>query len=120
MTAIERAECVRHCKWVDEVIEDAPWIVTQEFIDKHEIDYVAHDDLPYASDEHDDVFKYVKENGYFLATKRTDGISTSDLITRIVKDYEEYVRRNLKRGIPANELNVGFLKVWNCLVIVGI
>ncbi|KAK9100936.1 hypothetical protein Scep_024366 [Stephania cephalantha] len=31
--------------WVDEVIPDAPWVVTQEFIDKHKIDYVAHDSL---------------------------------------------------------------------------
>ncbi len=31
MTAKERAECVRHCKWVDEVIEEAPWIITKTF-----------------------------------------------------------------------------------------
>lgn len=112
MTAAERAECVRHCKWVDEVIvEDVPWIVTQEFIDKHQIDFVAHDDLPYPTKEgKDDVFKYVKDHGYFLATGRTEGISTSELITRIIKDYDEYVRRNLKRGISANELGVSFLK----------
>jgi choline-phosphate cytidylyltransferase len=34
-------------RWVDEVIPDAPWVLTQEFIDKHQIDYVAHDALPY-------------------------------------------------------------------------
>lgn len=34
------------CRWVDEVIPDAPWVITQEFIDKHDIDYVAHDSLP--------------------------------------------------------------------------
>lgn len=33
-------------RWVDEVIPDAPWVITQEFIDKHKIDYVAHDSLP--------------------------------------------------------------------------
>lgn len=31
----ERAESLRHCKWVDEVIENAPWIVNQEFLDLH-------------------------------------------------------------------------------------
>lgn len=34
------------CRWVDEVIPDAPWVITQEFLDKHQIDYVAHDSLP--------------------------------------------------------------------------
>ncbi|KAF0493536.1 choline-phosphate cytidylyltransferase [Gigaspora margarita] len=106
----ERAESLRHCKWVDEVIEHAPWIVDQEFLDKHNIDYVAHDDLPYASGDTDDVYAFVKEQGRFLPTQRTDGISTSDIITRIVRDYDQYVRRNLERGVSPKELNIGFLK----------
>lgn len=28
LSARERAESVRHCKWVDEVIEDCPWVST--------------------------------------------------------------------------------------------
>jgi choline-phosphate cytidylyltransferase len=34
----ERVESVRHCRWVDEVVPHAPWIVGQEFIDKHQVD----------------------------------------------------------------------------------
>ncbi len=59
----ERAETVRHCKWVDEVIEDCPWIVTPEFLEEKKIDYVAHDDLPYGADEGDDIYKPIKEAG---------------------------------------------------------
>lgn len=33
-------------RWVDEVIPDAPWVISQEFIDKHNIEFVAHDSLP--------------------------------------------------------------------------
>ncbi|KAI7823927.1 hypothetical protein BX661DRAFT_185948 [Kickxella alabastrina] len=106
----ERYESMRHCRWVDEVIPDAPWIVTQDFLDLHEIDYVCHDDLPYASAESDDVYAFVKAQGRFLPTQRTDGVSTSDLITRIVRDYDKYLRRNLERGMSPKELNVGFLK----------
>jgi len=106
----ERAESVRHCKWVDEVIEHAPWVVDQEFLDRHQIDYVAHDDIHYASGDDEDVYAFAKRAGKFLPTRRTDGISTSDIITRIVRDYDAYVRRNLERGVSRKELNVGFLR----------
>ncbi|KAG0366601.1 hypothetical protein BC939DRAFT_470890 [Gamsiella multidivaricata] len=110
MTDKERYESVRHCKWVDEVIEGAPWVVDQAFLDKHQIDYVAHDDIPYKSVDSDDVYAFVKNQGSFLPTQRTDGVSTSDLITRIVKDYDQYLRRNLERGVTAKELGIGFFK----------
>ncbi|KAJ1963346.1 choline-phosphate cytidylyltransferase [Dipsacomyces acuminosporus] len=110
LTETERYESMRHCRWVDEVINDAPWIVTQEFLDEHKIDYVCHDDLPYASAESDDVYSFVKAQGRFLPTQRTDGVSTSDLITRIVRDYDKYLRRNLERGMSPKELNISFLK----------
>jgi glycerol-3-phosphate cytidylyltransferase-like family protein len=111
MTASERYEAVRHCKWVDQVIEDAPWIVTQCFLDTHNIDYVAHDAEPYQSTESGDVYAFVKSQGKFLPTCRTEGVSTSDLITRIVRDYDLFIRRNLDRGSTAKELNISSLKV---------
>ncbi|MFS7962434.1 putative choline-phosphate cytidylyltransferase [Helianthus anomalus] len=112
MTDQERYESLRHCKWVDEVIPDAPWVLTQEFMDKHKIDYVAHDSLPYAdaSGAANDVYEFVKSIGRFKETKRTDGISTSDIIMRIIKDYNEYVMRNLDRGYSRKDLGVSYVK----------
>ncbi|KAI5927213.1 hypothetical protein F4810DRAFT_350579 [Camillea tinctor] len=106
----ERAETVRHCKWVDEVVENCPWIVTPEFLDKHQIDYVAHDDIPYGADEGDDIYAPIKREGKFLVTQRTEGVSTTGIITKIVRDYEKYIARQLKRGTSRQELNVSWLK----------
>ncbi|CAN1259955.1 Choline-phosphate cytidylyltransferase 1 [Linum perenne] len=113
MTEAERYESLRHCKWVDEVITDAPWVINQEFLDKHKIDYVAHDALPYAdaSGAGKDVYEFVKKVGRFKETKRTDGISTSDIIMRILKDYNQYVTRNLDRGYTRKELGEKRLRV---------
>lgn len=110
MNETERAESLRHCTWVDEVVENAPWIIDQDFLVKHEIDYVAHDAIPYISAGVDDVYAFVKNAGRFIPTNRTEGVSTSELITRIVRDYDAYVRRNLERGVSAKELNISFLK----------
>ncbi|CAM6036040.1 unnamed protein product [Sphagnum compactum] len=120
MNEAERYESLRHCKWVDEVIEDAPWTITQEFLDKHQIDYVAHDAIPYVDANGKDVYEFVKAAGRFKETKRTEGVSTSDLIMRIVKDYNQYVMRNLARGYTRKQLGVSYVKEKQLRVNMGI
>ena len=85
-------ESLRHCKWVDEVVTDAPWVITPEFIEEHQvslvgrgprsraltpvqIDFVCHDALPYADASgaaaSGDVYAEIKKMGKFVETKRT-------------------------------------------------
>lgn len=116
MSESERYEALRHCRYVDEVITDAPWSLGSDFLEKHQIDFVAHDDLPYVSANSDDVYKHIKAAGMFCATQRTEGISTSDVITRIVKDYDMYIRRNLARGYSAKDLNISFYREKKMIV----
>lgn len=110
MTEQERYEGVRQCRFVDEVIEDAPWILNIEFLREHKIDLVAHDEAPYPHLGMDDLYKFVKERGMFVPTKRARKISTTALITRLIKNYDQFLRRQLRRGIDYKDLNISFMK----------
>lgn len=104
MSSAERYESVRNCRWVDEVVEDAPWVIDQAFLDLHEVDYVAHDEAPYegSSPGQSDIYRFCKDQGRFLPTRRTDGVSTSELLQRIVEGYRggDYDKKLIKIGHP--------------------
>jgi cytidyltransferase-like protein len=110
MNETERYESVRQCKFVDEVIEDAPWTLDMEYLKKHKIDLVAHDEAPYPTPNSTDCYTFVKKIGMFLPTKRATKISTTKIITGIIKNYDIYLRRQLLRGISYKELNISFFK----------
>mmetsp|Transcript_104577 Transcript_104577/g.127736 ORF Transcript_104577/g.127736 Transcript_104577/m.127736 type:complete len:219 (-) Transcript_104577:43-699(-) len=102
----ERSESISHCKWVDEVICPCPWFITNEFLIKHNIDYVAHDGLLYDDGTGNDVYAFVKNQGKFIATQRTKGISTSMILNRILIRRNDYIKRNLKRGESRHDIGV--------------
>ena len=95
----------------------ADYNLETEFLFFFQIDFVAHDDLPYGGNGHADIYKPLKDRGMFVATQRTEGVSTSDIIARIVRDYDMYVRRNLERGYTFKDMNVGFIKVCVCVCV---
>lgn len=53
----------------------------------------------------------MKKAGKFRETQRTEGISTSDIILRIVRNYNDFVLRNLSRGYSRKELGLSLVRV---------
>ena len=37
MNESERYEALRHCRYVDEIVRDAPWVLDVEFLSKHRV-----------------------------------------------------------------------------------
>ena len=78
----ERRETIEACKYVDKVIVNAPMPITEEFIDKYNIDYVCHgDDMNKESLEY--WYSVPIKLNKFILTKYTKSISTTDIINRI-------------------------------------
>ena len=89
-----------------------PWKTTPEWARKLGIHYMAHDDIPYTmgADATNDVYYDMKKAGMWRTTQRTEGVSTSDVVLRIVKDYDMYVERNLKRDYTPSDLGISHFK----------
>ncbi|XP_062523256.1 ethanolamine-phosphate cytidylyltransferase-like [Corticium candelabrum] len=84
MTDEERYKMVRSVKWVDEVIEDAPYITYVSTLDKYKCDFCVHGDDISTSSDGTDSYAEVKNADRFKECRRTTGISTTDIVGRLL------------------------------------
>lgn len=99
MTEEERFVAVSACKWVDEVVRDVPYVMNPEYLEmifeKYDIDYVVHGDDPCLLPDGTDVFAAAKASGRFRTISRTEGVSTTDIVGRMLlmtKDHFHHSR----------------------------
>ncbi|KAJ6827948.1 ethanolamine-phosphate cytidylyltransferase [Iris pallida] len=84
----ERMIMVGAVKWVDEVIPDAPYAITEEFMNKlfneYDIDYIIHGDDPCLLPDGTDAYALAKKAGRYKQIKRTEGVSSTDIVGRML------------------------------------
>ncbi|KAK4268353.1 hypothetical protein QN277_025022 [Acacia crassicarpa] len=84
----ERLIMVNAVKWVDEVITDAPYAITEEFMkklfDEYKIDYIIHGDDPCVLPDGTDAYVLAKRAGRYKQIKRTEGVSSTDIVGRML------------------------------------
>jgi len=80
---IERAELVRHCRWVDEVLRDVPWELTPKFLDEKCIDFVLIDEGTSVDPTCDKVrvkgYDELKKHGKIIKSRRTNGLVSQQI-----------------------------------------
>jgi glycerol-3-phosphate cytidylyltransferase len=82
MTMRERVQVIAACRFVDEVIADAPLVVTREWIDEYDLDLVVHgDDL----DEESLGMRYgiPRDLGILQLVDYANGVSTTEIMDRV-------------------------------------
>jgi len=88
MNDAQRLTMVQSCKFVDQVVPNCPYVMNKEYldyiIDEFKIDYVIHGDDPCIVDGKD-VYATAKAAGKYQSIPRTEGVSTTDLVGRILR-----------------------------------
>lgn len=88
MSDDERLAAVRAVKWVDRIVPNVPYVFSEEFlvqlISENGIDIIVHGDDPCVDANGDDAYKVVKEQGRFRTIKRTEGVSSTNIVSRML------------------------------------
>ncbi|XP_067164702.1 NAD-dependent protein deacetylase sirtuin-7 isoform X2 [Apteryx mantelli] len=83
-TQEERYKMVQAIKWVDEIAPGAPYVTTLETLDKYNCDFCVHGDDITLTIDGKDTYEEVKTAGRYRECKRTQGVSTTDLVGRML------------------------------------
>lgn len=110
LTDAERQGAVKACRFVDEIIPASPYVMTAEYIEElvksHRINYIVHGDDPCFVNGVD-VFETAKKAGMFKSIPRTEGISTTDIVGRLLmltSDHHTSITETSPTSAPASPL----------------
>ena len=81
-----RYEIIKNIKYVNEIVEQAPLIITDDFMNKHKIDLVVHGfSNQEDKNKQSDFFEYPISINKFQEIEYCDKISTTEIINKIKK-----------------------------------
>lgn len=110
MTDEERILAVEAVKWVDEVVPNVPYVMSLDYIEeltkKYNIDIFVHGDDPCFDAQGNDVYGHVKAQGKFRTVKRTEGVSSTELVGRMLlltRDHHQGPLADLSDESPQEE-----------------
>lgn len=107
MTEEERYKAVAACKWVDEVAKGAPYTTSLKVMDEYECDFCVHGDDIVVGADGKDTYEEVKKCGRFKVVPRTEGVSTTQLVNRMLAmttDHHKKEDENELYGVKKDEM----------------
>lgn len=91
------------CRWATCPIPNAPYVTSLPWISHYGAQYVVHGDDITSDADGNDCYRFVKEAGRFKIVKRTPGISTTDLVGRMLLCTKTHFIKNLDAVLEGQE-----------------
>ncbi|KAF8250682.1 Nucleotidylyl transferase [Wilcoxina mikolae CBS 423.85] len=103
MNLDERVLAVSACRWANLPVPTAPYVTDPEWMDRYGCRYVVHGDDVTTDASGEDCYRIVKSAGRFKIVKRTPGISTTDLVGRMLLCTKTHHIRDLAEELENDE-----------------
>ena len=91
------------CRWSTFSIPHAPYVTSLPWISHYGCQYVVHGDDVTSDSSGEDCYRFVKAAGRFLVVKRTPGISTTDLVGRMLLCTKTHFITSLPKMLAGEE-----------------
>ncbi|EAT87447.1 hypothetical protein SNOG_05056 [Parastagonospora nodorum SN15] len=99
----ERVMAVEACRWATKAVPKAPYVTSLPWITHYGCQYVVHGDDITSDSDGKDCYRYVKAAGRFKVVKRTPGISTTDLVGRMLLCTKTHFIQSLEKRLSGDE-----------------
>lgn len=94
---------VEACRWATRAIPRAPYVTSLPWISHYGCWFVVHGDDITSDSSGQDCYRYVKTAGRFKVVKRTPGISTTDLVGRMLLCTKSHFIHSLEKRLSGDE-----------------
>lgn len=94
---------VEACRWATRAIPKAPYVTSLPWITHYGCWFVVHGDDITSDSSGQDCYRYVKQAGRFKVVKRTPGISTTDLVGRMLLCTKNHFIQSLEKVVAGEE-----------------
>lgn len=91
------------CRWSTLAVPHAPYVTSLAWVSHYGCYYVVHGDDVTTDSGGDDCYRYVKAAGRFRVVKRTPGISTTDLVGRMLLCTKTHFIKSLEGTLSGEE-----------------
>lgn len=99
----ERVIAVNACRWSTKAIPHAPYVTSLPWISHYGCQFVVHGDDITSDSSGEDCYRFVKQAGRFKVVKRTPGISTTDLVGRMLLCTRNHFIKDLHKVLNGSE-----------------